>query len=386
MGRQNRVVERERDIKRYQGYEIPPRRSVCVDGYNDDSSSCFGEENECAISLGRAISAEMGGGLYAEKSERREKKQAKRTTSRKIVNKPASQPYIRMINGEKMLCFKYPTKATDDGDAVARRDGGFEEIEFSIRFDVENVDVDKIPEKFRMENSVYPRANMEFSQYTGNRWEYETEVNRLAWQLTALNPALLYGKKGIVQRAVDSYRNLNRSTSSRRVIRMKKLSDGTLRKRQADGPSTTASVVWTQKGVTRKCRVRIDLESVDYEKIDNEFKNKYSVFSGEFDDRSFGLGRWENHSEDNVIAVKIAFLNIDNSSFWNAIKATDKALILKKAVDAYKNRFRGYEEERYAGRRENIRYEESSMSIQEDLYFIDQSTMQYCDKPMYYHL
>lgn len=82
----------------------------------------------------------------------------------------------------------------------------------------------------------------------------------------------------------------------------------------------------------------MDIENVNYEKIDDEFKSKYSVFTEDFDDQSFGLGKWEGRNVDNELAVKIAYLNVDNTSFWNAIKANDKATMLRKAVDAYKSR------------------------------------------------
>lgn len=69
-----------------------------------------------------------------------------------------------------------------------------------------------------------------------------------------------------------------------------------------------------------------------------DFKCKYAVYSDEFDDKSFGLNNWESNNSDNILAVKSAYLNIDNTTFWNAVKAMDKAKILKKATEAYKNR------------------------------------------------
>ncbi|KAI5180340.1 hypothetical protein NEOKW01_0644 [Nematocida sp. AWRm80] len=363
MGRQKRIIDKEWENKSISQYEHNQKISSIIDDvfdnhHDSDEYLLYKEELEGLES-----------NIYKE-----EKKKERKTVNRRVVNRPASQPYIKSVNNENRLCFKYPTKAC----GAEMMDKGFEEIEFSIKYDIENVDLEKMTEKFKMDNSIYPRANVPIDAYTGNRWEYETEVNKLAWKLTALNPALLYGKKGIVQRAVDSYRNLNKSTSSRRVVRMKKMTDGTLRKRQADTQTfdtDTTVLTWSQKGITKKCRIRIDIETIDYDKIDSEFKITYSVFSGEFDDQSFGLGKWENMNEDNVLAVKLAFLNVENTLFWNAVKVTDKVTMLRKAVEAYKSKNPRAET--------GIEMDLTEMH-QEGLYFIDTPELDYREKPFYY--
>ncbi|KAI5171355.1 hypothetical protein NEFER03_0714 [Nematocida sp. LUAm3] len=315
---------------------------------------------------------------YLEREEKSQDSPKETKSQRKVVNRPASQPYIKRVAGEDRMCFKYPTKLSAEELPTEK---GFEEVEFEIKYDIENVDIEKMSEKFKMDNSVYPRANVSLDKYLGNRWEYETEVNKLAWKLTALNPTLLYGKKGIVQRAVDSFRNLHRSTSSRRVVRMKKMNEGTLRKRQIENSPSTSTVSWTQKGITKKCKIRTDIENIDYEKIDGDFKIKYSVFSGDFDEQSFGLGKWENMNKDNVLAVKIAFLNVDNTSFWNAVKSMDKVSMLRKAVEVYKNK-KAYEETSSKSPEEF-----SLMDVQQqEMYFIDPSEMSYREKSFYYYL
>ncbi|KAI5133890.1 hypothetical protein NEAUS06_0794, partial [Nematocida ausubeli] len=141
---------------------------------------------------------------------------------------------------------------------------------------------------------------------------------------------------------------------------------------------SAVSITWIQKGITKRCKVRIDIETIDYDKIDSDFKLKYSVFSGEFDDQSFGLGKWENMNEDNVLAVKLAFLNVDNTAFWNAVKATDKVTMLRKAVESYKTK-KNYDQSKE---------EQSSLTDiqQDDLYFIDPSEMNYREKSFYYYL
>lgn len=79
---------------------------------------------------------------------------------------------------------------------------------------------------------MYPRANLPRETYRGNRWAYETECNMLGWKLAYLNANEIAGKRGLIQRAVDSYRNRYPSMRSRRVARQEKLLNGTLRKRK----------------------------------------------------------------------------------------------------------------------------------------------------------
>ena len=74
-------------------------------------------------------------------------------------------------------------------------------------------------------------------EYDGNRWEYETTCNRLGWQLCWLNKSQLSGRPGLIQRAVDSYRNRHAEMRSRRVTRQEKLANGTLRKRRVKKPN-----------------------------------------------------------------------------------------------------------------------------------------------------
>ncbi|KAF7680997.1 hypothetical protein TCON_2390 [Astathelohania contejeani] len=313
------------------------------------------------------------------KNKKGKKKGAEETrrvsTNRKIVNLPASQPYIRIVDGEERLCFKYNTKVSECAlNAMPRTE--LEEHEFVVRYDLESVDLSKINEKFKMDNCIYPRANCPEDQYTGNRWHYETECNRLAWQFVSLNPVLLYGKKGLIQRAVDSYRNINKQSRSRRVMRQEKMTSGSFRRRHSDAAPTTLTIQVVNKGHTRKCRIRVDIDNVNYDKIDDEFKTRYSVFTEDFDDESFGLVKWETRNSDNELAVKIAYLNVDNTSFWNAVKANDKTVMLRKAVEAYKKR---EEEELMMSEEDDIDFNEiitdvvgNEIGDDEHYYFLDQ--------------
>ncbi|GAM85828.1 hypothetical protein ANO11243_038360 [Dothideomycetidae sp. 11243] len=109
--------------------------------------------------------------------------------------------------------------------------------EYNIRCDVETVDLDLLTEDFKVANCMYPRANVHKADYKGNRMTYETDCNKIGWQLCKLNPEIR-GKRGLIQRAVDSWRNSNPNIKirSRRVRRQNKLSA-----RMVDrGPSAVA--------------------------------------------------------------------------------------------------------------------------------------------------
>ncbi|KAI2106515.1 hypothetical protein LOZ32_006868, partial [Ophidiomyces ophidiicola] len=87
-------------------------------------------------------------------------------------------------------------------------------MEYTIRCDVENINIETLTQEFKTENCVYPRACCSKDQYRGNRLVAE------------LNPCLR-GKRGLIQRAVDSWRNSNQDPRlrSRRVRRMAKLNN-----------------------------------------------------------------------------------------------------------------------------------------------------------------
>lgn len=73
---------------------------------------------------------------------------------------------------------------------------------------------------FTRDHSVYPRATCSKQAYKGHRWKYETECNRIGWHLAFLNPHICH-KKGLLQRAVDLWRNsrLSLESMSRRLKR-----------------------------------------------------------------------------------------------------------------------------------------------------------------------
>lgn len=125
---------------------------------------------------------------------------------------PATTPLVvrQDGNGVQWIAFEYSR------DRV--------KMEYTIRCDVESVNTDDLPQEFKQENCVYPRACCAKDQYRGNRLIYETDCNRVGWALAQLNPSLR-GKRGLIQRAVDSWRNSNQDPRlrSRRVRRMAKV-------------------------------------------------------------------------------------------------------------------------------------------------------------------
>ncbi|ORY12974.1 hypothetical protein BCR34DRAFT_481894 [Clohesyomyces aquaticus] len=127
---------------------------------------------------------------------------------------PATTPLVvrQDQNGVQWIAFEYSR------DRV--------KMEYTIRCDVESINVEELPQDFKQENCVYPRACCDKNQYKGNRLHYETECNTVGWALAQLNPCLR-GKRGLIQRAVDSWRNSNQDPRlrSRRVRRMAKISN-----------------------------------------------------------------------------------------------------------------------------------------------------------------
>ncbi|KAI9341862.1 hypothetical protein BD770DRAFT_330023 [Pilaira anomala] len=135
-----------------------------------------------------------------------------------VVSLTAHEPVARLIDGIEHITFLY------SHDRLVK--------EYTVRTDVEKVNLLEIPNEFRVHNAIYPRANVSREEYDGNRWEYETSCNKLGWKLCWLNQEQLLGRRGLIQRAVDSYRNRHAEMRSRRVTRQEKVANGTLRKRR----------------------------------------------------------------------------------------------------------------------------------------------------------
>lgn len=82
-------------------------------------------------------------------------------------------------------------------------------------------------EDFLNKNCIYPRAMGDESSYKGNRRNYEMQCNRIGWRLASLNPELRE-QRGLIQRAVDSWRNTRedvrlRSRRAKKQFKTKRL-------------------------------------------------------------------------------------------------------------------------------------------------------------------
>jgi hypothetical protein len=244
-------------------------------------------------------------------------------------NLPASAPLLEIRDGIEYLIFTYSTKGQLQ--------------EFSIKTDVDYIQLEDIPDDFKSENCVYPRAFCLREQYIGNRWEYETACNELAWKLTWGNSEILAGKRGLIQRAVDSYRNRLTDMRSRRVIRQEKICTGTLRRRANDGSMGSQeqiyshpverlpklkqiTVPYTTKGAVAKMRIRIDIENVADSEVEDEFKKENMIYPA---DTAHELSqRTEYELSCNELAWKLAWLNPS--------KLAGKHHLLQKAIECYR--------------------------------------------------
>lgn len=312
--------------------------SVLIDDHNANSLklTTFGEDEYYGDDvMYQGFRAQPPKKKKEKKKRKKPEEENKKISTRKIVNLPASQPYIKVINGEDRLCFKYNTKVSESAmNAMPKAD--LEECEFAVRFDLDSVDISKLNEKFKAENCVYPRANLPINMYAGNRWNYETECNRLAWQFVSLNSGLLYGKKGLIQRAVDSYRNITKTRQNSKFFKGEAFYGDIEKRKQTTAALPSVCIQWVARGVTKKCKIHTAVEPVGLEMVPDEFRSKYAVLDEQFDVNSFGQERWELKNKDNILGVKIAYLNAENTSFLNAVKAIGVYAVIKKAVDAYK--------------------------------------------------
>lgn len=94
---------------------------------------------------------------------------------------------------------------------------------YTIRCDTESVDITKLSNEFKRENSMYPRVYISGNFYKSNRQKYESECNCIGWSLAYLNPKIRK-QRGVIQRAVDHWRNTNVNSKyhSRRIQRNKR--------------------------------------------------------------------------------------------------------------------------------------------------------------------
>ncbi|KAG4269052.1 hypothetical protein FPRO04_12284 [Fusarium proliferatum] len=105
---------------------------------------------------------------------------------------PATTPLVvrRDGNGVQWIAFEFSTNRV--------------KMKYTIRCDVESVDIDELSPEFKEPNCVYPQVCGPRDQYQGKSLVHETECNDIAWALAELNVPLR-GKRGFIQPAVDSW-------------------------------------------------------------------------------------------------------------------------------------------------------------------------------------
>ncbi|KAJ3296376.1 hypothetical protein HDU79_006855 [Rhizoclosmatium sp. JEL0117] len=141
---------------------------------------------------------------------------------------PATIPTVsKREDGVEWIAFTYEVKGAS--------------MQFEIRTDIDALDENDMDPEWKAANCVYAGATVPKAAYKGNRYNYETSVNTIGWKLCHINPELC-GKKGLIQRAVDSFRNRFDELRSRRVLRQEKFLNGSLRQRaliKSDDSSST---------------------------------------------------------------------------------------------------------------------------------------------------
>ncbi|KAI9243726.1 hypothetical protein BDA99DRAFT_529887 [Phascolomyces articulosus] len=285
-------------------------------------------------------------------------------------NTSRHEPTVEIRDGVEWVSFVY------SHNRVLKR--------YSIRTDIQTVTLDTLDEQFKLDNCVYPRAHLPKETYRGNRWNYETECNRLGWKLAWLNKSEIAGKRGLIQRAVDSYRNRSPSMRSRRVARQAKLLNGTLRKRKHQStssmteeskedrmmdiehqqqqqqqqyeeeeeemmatsfPTTLAAatvksahspktLIMTDDTNDGRYRIKINVENVSLNAIPDEFRKTNCVFpramtttETHYSDKR----RWIEESMCNELGWKLAWLN--------QRYLAGKKNLLQRAIDIYRVKF-----------------------------------------------
>ncbi|KAI7867417.1 hypothetical protein BDF14DRAFT_1695355, partial [Spinellus fusiger] len=217
---------------------------------------------------------------------------------------------------------------------------------YCIRTDLGSVNMSLFDEKFKKDNCIYPRANLSREAYQGNRWNYETECNELGWRLAWLNQNEIAGKRGLIQRAVDSYRNRYPSMRSRRVARQEKLLRGTLRKRkhreyEDESPThSRASTPLTEDRWPKTMliedellwRLKIDIDSVPLATIDMTFRKNNCVFPRALHMTSTSpciSDRQRDEAKCNEIGWQLAWLN--------PRQLANKKSLLQHVLDLFRN-------------------------------------------------
>ncbi|KAI4606938.1 hypothetical protein J4E83_009849 [Alternaria metachromatica] len=74
--------------------------------------------------------------------------------------------------------------------------------EYTVRRDIETVDIESLPLEFKRDNCIYPQALGPRDRYKGVNQDDEKLLNAIGWALAELNPSL-QGRRGVLQKAVE---------------------------------------------------------------------------------------------------------------------------------------------------------------------------------------
>lgn len=188
----------------------------------------------------------------------------------------------------------------------------------------------------------------------------------MGWKLAYLNSGEIAGKRGLIQRAVDSYRNRYPSMRSRRVARQEKLMKGTLRKRKhrefeengseaedvvlknvkkEDAKLDCRSVLGTSSDFPKtvsiddglggaKYRIRINVDSVSLDSIDLAFRRANCVYPRAMDINTsspFASQRQLEEAKCNELGWRLAWLNPK--------QLANRKNLLQRVLDVYRSKF-----------------------------------------------
>ncbi|KAI8337938.1 hypothetical protein BC941DRAFT_28737 [Chlamydoabsidia padenii] len=207
----------------------------------------------------------------------------------------SSPPVVELRDGIEWVSFVY------SHNRVLQR--------HAIRTDIDTLTVDDIDTSFQLDNCVYPRANVPQEKYQGNRWDYETQCNVLGWKLAWMNPDLV-GKRGLIQRAVDSYRNRTPTMRSRRAARQTKMLNGTLRKRTCSSvnnhclPCIPKTITMEDEHHVR-FRIKIHLDTIDLDTIDTCFRLANCVYPRAMVSPDMSSQKWMEENLCNELGWKM---------------------------------------------------------------------------------
>ncbi|CAI2164266.1 7262_t:CDS:2 [Funneliformis geosporum] len=248
---------------------------------------------------------------------------------------PATDPIIEECDGIPWVVFTYSVKGNNK--------------EYRIRIDIDKANLDDIGEQFRRENCLYPRANCTEDKYQGNRWSYENECNSLGWKLAWLNKEEIGGRRGLLQRAVDSYRNRDPVLRSRRVVRNEKIMNGTLRKRvtrdgdghdgindnsakKQKGAAKHLTLEIFEKGTSTRIRIHVDVDAINLMDIPEEFKKNNCIFpKANVPKNEYQGSKYEFETNMNELGWKLAYLN--------QAKLDGRKSLLHKALELYRAKY-----------------------------------------------